>query len=67
MKEIHNTVVGAILQLEYNPKLNTTNEYTHTTLGVSSEELSVQQWKLLSHHWQRYNKAMHQHNLTVFQ
>jgi hypothetical protein len=45
-KKIHN--------LEYNPKLNTTNEYTHATLGVSSEEMSVQQWKSLAHHWQSY-------------
>ena len=30
----HNTVADAILQLEYDPKLNNTNEYTHAMLGV---------------------------------
>ncbi len=45
IKAIHNTVVDAILQLEYDPKLNKTNEYTHAMLGVESKELSAQQWK----------------------
>ncbi len=43
IKGIHNTVVDAILQLEYDPKLNKTNEYTHAMLGVEPEELSAQQ------------------------
>jgi hypothetical protein len=51
IKGIHNTVADAILQLEYDPKLNTTNEYTHAMLGVEPEELSVQQWKSIVHHW----------------
>ncbi len=34
IKGIHNTVADAILQLDYDPKLNTTNNYTHATLGV---------------------------------
>jgi hypothetical protein len=42
-RRVHKTVADAILQLEYNPKLNTTNKYTHATLGVSSEEMSAQQ------------------------
>ncbi len=40
---IHNSVADAILQLDYDPKLNTTNDYTHATLGVEPEELSAQQ------------------------
>jgi hypothetical protein len=51
IKGIHNIVADAILRLEYNPKLNTTNEDTHATLGVSSEEMSALQWKLLAYHW----------------
>jgi hypothetical protein len=43
IKGIHNTVVDAILRLEYDPKLNRTNEYTHAMLGVEPEELSAQQ------------------------
>jgi hypothetical protein len=42
IKGIHNTVANAILQLEYDPKLNKTNEYTHGMLGVEPEELSAQ-------------------------
>jgi hypothetical protein len=38
---IYNTVADAILQLNYDPKLNKTNNYTHATLGVEPEELSA--------------------------
>ena len=31
IKEVHNTVAEAILWLEYDPKLNYTNEYNHAT------------------------------------
>jgi hypothetical protein len=54
---IHNTVADAISLLEYDPKLNKTNEYTHAMLGVEPEELSVQQWKSFAHHWHSYNEA----------
>jgi hypothetical protein len=42
IKEIHNTVADVVSGLEYNAKLNTTNEYTHAMLGVLSEEMSAQ-------------------------
>jgi hypothetical protein len=51
IKGIHNTVADTILQLEYDPKLNKTNEYTHAMLGVEPEELSVQQWKSCAYYW----------------
>ncbi len=54
---IHYTVADAIFQLEYDPKLNKTNEYTHAMLGVEPEELSVQQWKSFAHHWHSYNET----------
>ncbi len=57
IKGIHNTVADAILQLDYDPKLNTTTNYTPATLVVEPEELSAQQWKLFAHHWQRYNTS----------
>jgi hypothetical protein len=41
IKGIHNTVADAIPQLDYDPKLNKTNEYTHAMLGVEPEELSA--------------------------
>jgi hypothetical protein len=55
-KGIHNTVADAILQLDYDPKLNKTNEYTRAMLGVEPEELSARWWRSFEHHWQSYNK-----------
>jgi hypothetical protein len=51
IKGIHNTVADTVSRLEYDPKLNKTNEYTHAMLGVEPEELSAQQWKSFVHHW----------------
>jgi hypothetical protein len=41
IKGIHNTVVDEISQLDNDPKLNTTNNCTHATLGVEPKELSM--------------------------
>jgi hypothetical protein len=57
IKGIHYTIADAILQLEYDPKLNKTNEYTHAMLGVEPKELSVQRWKSFAHHWRSYNET----------
>ncbi len=57
IRGIHNTVADAISRLEYDPKLNTTNEYTHAMLGVEPEELSAQRWKSFAHYWHSYNEA----------
>jgi hypothetical protein len=57
MKGIHNTVVDAISRLEYDPKLNKTNEFTHAMLGVETEELSAQRWKSFAHHWRSYHET----------
>jgi hypothetical protein len=63
IKGIYNTVADAILQLEYDSKLNKTNEHTHAMFGVEPEELSAQRWKLCAHHWQRNNdSSMLTHN-----
>jgi hypothetical protein len=56
IKGIHNTVADAITQLEYDPKLNKINEYTHAMLGVEQEMLSVQRWKSFAYHWQCYHE-----------
>ncbi len=45
------------MQLEYDPKLNKTNEYTHAMLGVEAEELSAQLCKSFAHHWQCYHET----------
>jgi hypothetical protein len=57
IKGIHNTAADAISQLKYDPKLNTTNEYTHAMLGVEPEELNAQRWKSFALHWRSYNEA----------
>ncbi len=57
IKGIHYTVLDAMLQLEKDPRLNKTNEYTHAMLGVEPEELSMQLWKLFVHHWRSYNET----------
>ena len=57
IKGIHNTVADAVSQLEYNPKLNPTNDYTHTTLGVSTKEEHMLRWKSFLHHCQSYNES----------
>jgi hypothetical protein len=56
-KGIHNTVADAILQLEYDPKLNKTNKFTHAMLDVEPEELSAQLWKSFAHHWCSCNET----------
>jgi hypothetical protein len=40
IKGNHNKVADAILQLDYDPKLNKTNNYTRVILGMEPEELS---------------------------
>jgi hypothetical protein len=57
IKGILNTVADTILRLEYDPKLNKTNEYSHAMLGVEPEELSTQQWKSFAQHWHSYNET----------
>ncbi len=57
IKGIHNTVADAILWLEYDPKLNKNNNYTHAMLGVEPEALSVQRWKSFAHHWRCYHET----------
>jgi hypothetical protein len=42
IKGIHNTVADAVSQLDYDHKLNKTNEYTNAMLGMEPDELSPQ-------------------------
>jgi len=51
IKRIHNTVADAISWLEYNPKLNTTNEYNHATHVKSTKVASNHQWMMFSKFW----------------
>jgi hypothetical protein len=54
---IHNTVADAISQLDYDPKLNSTNEYNHATHVMSTNEEACQRWLMCSKFWSCYNKT----------
>ena len=62
IKGTHNTVADAISRLEYNPKLNSTNEYNHAMQGVSTKDLAHQKWNTFSKHWRGYNETNSQSN-----
>jgi len=51
IKRIHNTVADAISRLDYNPKLNTTNEYNHATHVKSTKVVSNHKWMMFSKFW----------------
>jgi hypothetical protein len=57
IKGIHNTVADAISRLDYDPKVNSTNEYNHATHGMSMEEVTSQRWLMFSKLWSCYNEA----------
>ncbi len=57
IKGIHNTVADAISWLDYDPKLNSTNEYNHTMHVRSTNEESCQKWLMFSKFWTCYNKT----------
>jgi len=56
IKGIHNTVADAISRLDYDPKLNSTNEYNHATHVRSVKKEANQKWLMYSKFWSRYNK-----------
>ncbi len=62
IKGTHNTVADAISRLEYNPKLNSTNEYNHAMQGASKKDLAHQKWNTFSKHWHWYNETNSQSN-----
>jgi hypothetical protein len=57
IKGIHNTVADAISRLDYDPKLNTTNEYNHATHVMSTKVESNQRWMMFSKFWSCYNET----------
>ncbi len=56
IKGIHNTVAGAISWLDYDPKLNSTNEYNHATHVMSTNKEACQKWLISSKIMSCYNK-----------
>ncbi len=57
VKGIHNAVADAISRLDYDPKLNSTNEYNHATHVRSPKEEGCQNWLMFSKFWTCYNKT----------
>ena len=57
IKGIHNTVADAISRLDYDPNLNTTNEYNNATHVMSTKVESNQKWMMFSKFWSYYNET----------
>jgi hypothetical protein len=64
IKGIHNTVADAISRLDYDPKLNTTNEYNHATHVKSTKVESNQRWMMFSKFWSCYNETQDQDEIN---
>ena len=60
---MHDTVTNAISRLAYDPKQNLTNEYTHATVRIPTDEPTANsiKWKTFSKHWQKYDE----YNATI--
>ncbi len=57
IKRIHNTVTEVISRLDYDPKLNTTNEYNHATHVKSTKVQSNHHWIMFSNFWSCFNET----------
>jgi len=57
IKGIHNTVADAISRLDYDPKLNTTNDYNHATHVKSTKVASNHHWMMFSKFWSCFNET----------
>jgi len=57
IKGIHNTVADAISRLDYDPKLNMTNEYNHAMHVMSTKVVSNHQWMMFSKFWSCFNET----------
>jgi hypothetical protein len=57
IKGIHNTVTNAISRLDYDPKLNTTNEYNHVIHVKSTKVESNHKWILFSKFWSCFSET----------
>ena len=62
IKGIHNTVADAISRLDYDPKVNSTNEYNHATHVRSTNEEAHQKWLMCSKFWCSYKETQRDTN-----
>ncbi len=56
IKRIHNTVADAISRLDYDPKLNSTNEYNHAMHVMPTNKEACQKWLKCSKFWSCYKE-----------
>ncbi len=67
INRIHNTVVDAISQLDYNPEVNLTSEFNYSNFGIPAKGETIVKWKAFSKLWHCYkkkNQAMKHKNAT---
>jgi hypothetical protein len=57
IKGIHNTVADAISRLDYDPKLNTTNEYNHATHVMFTKVEGSQKWMMVTKFWSCFSET----------
>jgi hypothetical protein len=67
IKVTHNTVADAISQLDYDPKLNTANEYNHATHVKSTKVVSNQKWMMFSKFWSCFSKTQDPDELNMIE
>ncbi len=57
IKGFHNTVADAISGLDYDPKVNSTNEHNHAMQNVSTKGKTGQKWLMFSKFWSCYSEV----------
>jgi len=67
IKGIHNTVADAISQLDYDPKLNTTNEYNHAMHVKSTKVASNHHLMMFSKFWSCFNETQDPDELNTIE
>jgi hypothetical protein len=64
---IHNTVTDAISRLDYDPKLNTNNEYNHAMHVRSTKVVSNHKWMRFSKFWSCFNETQDSDELNTIE
>jgi len=67
IKGIHNTVVDSISRLDYDPKLNMTNEYNHAMHVKSTKVVSNQKWMMFSTFWSCFSETQDPDELNMIE
>jgi len=67
IKGVHNTVADAISQLDYDPKLHTTNEYNHATHVKSTKVVCNHKGMMFSKFWSCFNETQDPDELNTIE